>query len=82
MKAGIPQQGWNQQSPANQAIIAGGQRATSYAPRRKRARKSKTATKVKRTARKAAKRAGRMVLKKGSAAAKAYMAKIRRMRKR
>jgi len=71
--------GFAQQTPATQALFqragrVGGKRS---AAKRKRARKTAKAKAPKR------KRAVRRVkLKKGSAAAKAYMAKIRRKRKR
>jgi len=68
---------WGQSTPAMQAVFGG----RAAAPRR---RKRKTATKTKArrktTMRKSKRRAMRLV--KGSPAARRYMAKIRRMRKR
>jgi len=78
--ATIPQQGWNQQTPAVQSMLYGGQRVV------RRARKAGKAARkaVRRGAKKAAKKAAaskaaRFV--KGSAAAKRHMARLRNMRK-
>lgn len=77
------QVGWANQTPAAQATARLAYGARAAGPRRRRKRKS-TARRVRRTVRKVAKRAkrGRARLVKGSAAAKRYMARIRRMRKR
>jgi len=84
-----PQQGWNQSTSAQQQIMSMGlggrvargvRRAARAGARRAGKKVAKYARKVKRVAR-AAKRSGRARLVKGSAAAKAYMAKIRRKRK-
>lgn len=85
-------QGFNQQTPANRAIVASayGRRSASSGRRKRRSKrsastasrgKSKTRSRAStRTARKSrSSRPARLV--KGSAAAKAYMAKIRRKRK-
>jgi len=86
MATQIGQQGWSQMTPAVRTIIAGGLGAARRTVSRRRSKSSKA-----RTGRKASKRASssrkrsstsklkRLV--KGSAAAKAYMAKLRKMRK-
>lgn len=85
------QQGWNQQTPAVQSMLGGAMGAMRRtASRAKRAvsrvasrvrRKTARASGAKRSARSSSngKRPARLV--KGSAAAKAYMAKIRKLRK-
>lgn len=73
--------GFAQQTPAVQSLYRGGRRASGSGRRR---RKKKAAAAPRRRRRAAAKSRGRGKLKrlvKGSAAAKRYMAKIRRMRK-
>lgn len=76
----IPQQGWSQMTPATQNTIrkaAGGTaRASGSKRRKKRSKGSKSGTKKKR----AATRASGNKFVKGSAAAKAHMAKLRRKR--
>lgn len=69
--------GFAQQTPAVQALYGGGRRSGGG-----RRRKKKAAAVVKRGARRVAKRAAGGVLKKGSAAMKAKMAKLRKMRKK
>lgn len=74
--------GFAQQTPATQALFSragriGGLRS---AAKRRRKSKKKAAAAPRRRRRASAKRAARLV--KGSAAAKRYMAKIRRKRKR
>lgn len=73
------QQGWSQQTPAIRALLG---TAARLAPRKARTavRKVKrAASKVRKVASKAKKVKQRLV--KGSKAAKAYMAKLRKMRK-
>lgn len=81
----VPQQGWGQQSPAVQQIIRSGIGAVRSIASRVRKKRSKTAAgrKSKKRATGSRKRASRSVarLVKGSAAAKRYMAKIRKLRK-
>lgn len=70
---------WGQSTPATQAV-AGMLRTRSAGTRKRRAKTKRAAPKKKRAA---ARRGGKKArLVKGSAAAKRYMAKIRRMRKR
>lgn len=71
--------GFAEQTPANQSLLTRGTGATSNGTRR---RKKKAAAPKRRKARakSAGKRGGK--LKKGSAAAKARMAKLRKMRKK
>lgn len=82
------QQGWSQQTPAVRALLAGamGSRSSSTGTKRKRSRKKKSSAtgtrKRSRSRKRTAKRAKPARLVKGSAAAKAYMAKIRRKRKK
>jgi len=73
--------GFAQQTPATQALFQRAGRTTRPATRRKRRTKAKRASAPRRkTARRAkSKRPARLV--KGSRAAKAYMAKIRRKRR-
>ncbi len=82
------QQGWSQQTPAVQSMLGGAMRAVRSTAR-KAVRRVKRAVKRRASARGAkrsasssarGKRPARLV--KGSAAAKAYMAKIRKMRKK
>lgn len=79
----IGQQGWNQQTPAVQTIMRGGLAVGRALRSARRSRRSKAATSKKRKKRSASssprRKASRLV--KGSAAAKAYMAKIRKKRK-
>ena len=81
-------QGVGQMSPAQQHTLRKALGGTARASGRKRSKGSKkrsTKSTVKRRSRSASSGSrgrGRKVLKKGSAAAKAYMAKIRKMRKR
>lgn len=84
----IGQQGWNQQSPAAQQIIRAGLGAARAISSRRRTKRSRAATSRKRSKRaRSSKRASNSTrrtksrLVKGSAAAKAYMAKLRKMRK-
>lgn len=72
--------GWGQQTPAIQATarLAAGVRSATGGRRRR--RKAKRASAAPRKRRRRA--SGKTRLVKGSAAAKRYMAKIRRMRKR
>lgn len=77
------QQGWNQQTPAIQTLL---RTAVGSAPRKARtkarsigAKVKRAASKVRRVASKVKKTKARLV--KGSAAAKRYMAKIRKLRK-
>lgn len=88
MATQIGQQGWGQQSPAVQQIIRSGLGIARATSSRRRSKRSKAATSRKRKKRvassstrskKSSRRASRLV--KGSAAAKAYMAKIRKLRK-
>lgn len=74
--------GLTQQTAAVRALFmkaAGGRVATTRRRKPKRARKTATVRKTKRAAKKG--NGKLMRLKKGSAAAKAYMAKIRKLRK-
>lgn len=80
MSSTIPQQGWTQQTPAVKAILGGQTRASTPRRRRKKSNKASAAKRVTRTARKVHRTARK--LKKGSAAAKAFMARLRKMRKR
>lgn len=81
------QQGWSQQTPAVKAMLSSAMRGlarTVTGAARKRRKKTARASGAKRSARtsrvrKVAKTAARLV--KGSAAAKRYMAKIRKLRK-
>lgn len=83
-----PQQGWGQQTPAIQQIIRSGL-GSRIARSVRRASKRRSASSTKARSRKSSKRAsgstkrsgGLKRLVKGSAAAKAHMAKLRRMRK-
>ncbi len=84
----IGQQGWSQQTPAAVQIIRSGLGAARTISSRRRSKRSKAATSRKRKKRAGSsstrsKRSSRKVsrLVKGSAAAKAYMAKIRKLRK-
>jgi len=86
--SGIPQQGWSQQTPAARAIISAGYSAPKRASTRRSAssrtgsrtrRKKRAGSSKKRKLKSAGKKLKRLV--KGSAAAKAYMAKIRKKRK-
>lgn len=86
------QQGWNQGTPAMRAIMSVGlaagrslrsskrrTRSSTATPKR---RKKRASSSGKRTRKSASSRKGKLSrLVKGSAAAKAYMAKIRRKRK-
>lgn len=81
----IPMQGVGQMTPAQQNTIrkAAGGTARASARKRKRSKKAGSVKRaVKRAVKRVAKSAGRKALKKGSAAAKAYMAKLRKMRKK
>lgn len=71
---------WGQATPAQQALagMLNRGRATGVRRRRRKTAKKKAAS----AGRKRRRTTGRARLKKGSAAAKRYMAKIRRMRKR
>lgn len=72
--------GFAQQTPATQALF---NRATGTTRRKTaRRRKAKTAKVARRKTRRTAARRGKARLVKGSRAAKAYMAKIRRKRKK
>jgi len=73
---------WGQMTPAQQVLgqLIGG-RTRRGTTKKRRSTKKKAASAGKRR-RKSAKRGGKARLVKGSAAAKRYMAKIRRMRKR
>jgi len=82
-------QGAGQMTPAQQYTLrkaAGNTPRPGRKPRK--AKKKRNAVKAavrsaaKRTVKRVAKRAGKAILKKGSKAAKDYMAKIRRMRKK
>lgn len=75
---------FGQQTAANRIIIAGASgNGTRRAPKRRRKASRKTAARrAPRSAAKRANRRGRARLVKGSAAAKAYMAKIRRKRRK
>jgi hypothetical protein len=82
----IGQQGWSQQTPAVQTIIRGGLAVGRALRRTRRSKRSKAASpgkKRKKRAGSSSKRASSKParLVKGSAAAKAYMAKIRKKRK-
>lgn len=82
MKAGFGQQGWSQQTPAVQTMLQqafGTVRRTASRKRRKKATKSAAPRRRKASGSRKAKRPARMV--KGSAAAKRYMASIRKKRK-
>ena len=72
-----------QQTRAGQIIVATSPGNGMAGPRRKRKASRKSAPRTRRAspAKRAAKRGGRARLVKGSAAAKAYMAKIRRKRR-
>lgn len=72
--------GQGTQTAANQLVGARGSRTGTGRRRRKAAKKRAAPTRRRRAAKKRAGRAGRMV--KGSAAAKRYMAKLRRMRRK
>lgn len=82
------QQGWNQQTPAVQSMLGGAIRSAGRAVRRvagavkRKVKRRASARGAKRSARSSAsgKRPARLV--KGSAAAKAYMASIRKKRKK
>lgn len=74
--------GFAQQTPATQAMFrAAGRRGGKRSAAKRRRSKKKRAT-APRAAKRRAPRRGKSRLVKGSAAAKAYMAKIRKMRKR
>lgn len=83
MTTNVGQQGWAQGTAAMQALMRAGlgvaRRASS--PRRRKKASASAARPKKRSASSRATRPGSR-LKKGSAAAKAWMAKIRKMRKR
>lgn len=82
MATQVPMQGWGQSTPAMQTIFRAGLGVRGAASRR-RSRRSSTPTAKKRKSRAATsgKRSKPSRLVKGSAAAKAYMAKIRKLRK-
>lgn len=79
------QQGWSQQTPAIKALLGGAVRVgrvkarIGVSTRSKKRKKTASSSSTKRKTKKRTKKATK--LKKGSAAAKAYMAKIRKMRK-
>jgi len=84
------QQGWSQQTPAIQSLLrsaVGGMRRASGSSKRRKKKKSAGAKRAKRSAggskkaKRATSRGKKARLVKGSAAAKAYMAKIRKKRK-
>jgi len=68
---------WGQSTPAMQAVFGG----RAAAPRRRRKTRA-AAPKRRKTAKRKTARRGKARLVKGSPAARRYMAKIRRMRKR
>lgn len=70
---------WGQATPAQQALAGMLNRGRSAGTRR---RRKKTAKKKAAPARRRRRSTGKARLKKGSAAAKRYMARLRRMRKR
>lgn len=80
---GVAQQGWNEQTPASQAIMLTGlagrpMNGGSAGPKRRRkARSASGKGKTRRRAKRAAGKAAKFV--KGSAAAKRHMAKLRKM---
>jgi len=73
---------WGQMTPAQQVLAQFVNGTSRRAPTRKRRSTKKKAASAGRKRRKTAKRGGKARLVKGSAAAKRYMAKIRRMRKK
>jgi hypothetical protein len=73
--------GFAQQTPATQALFSRAGRRGGLTTQRRRRRRVKAASSPRRR-RKSTKRRGRARLVKGSAAAKRYMAKIRRKRRR
>lgn len=80
----IAQQGWSQQTPAARAIMGAGLGSRSpSSPRRKRRSRAAAGKKPKKrasTSRSSGKSSKLKRLVKGSAAAKRFMAKIRKMR--
>lgn len=78
------QQGWSQQTPAVRALLAGamGSQRSSNGTKRRRSTRKASSKRSKRRSKRTVKRGKRARLVKGSAAAKAYMAKIRRKRKK
>lgn len=76
----VSQHGWNQSSAASQALMSQGLGSAVRRARRVGKRVKKAAKKVKRAARSVKKIAGKM--KKGSAAAKAWGKKMKRLRKK
>lgn len=85
MATQVPQQGFGQQTPAVQTIIRAGMGMLSRArssTRRKKSSRTSTSKKRKKSAGSSRKRSTTLKrLVKGSAAAKRYMAKIRKLRK-
>lgn len=83
----IGQQGWNQQSPAAQQIIRSGLGVARSTVSRRRSKSSKARTGKRRSKRASSSKRRSSTsrklqrLVKGSAAAKAYMARLRKMRK-
>lgn len=79
------QQGWNQQTPAARQIMAGAfgaaKRLVSSVKRRKRAKSASWSSRKSSRKKRASSSRKPARLVKGSAAAKAYMAKIRKKRK-
>jgi len=78
------QQGWNEQTPAVKALlqgaIGGARRATRSRKPRKKAARASGAKRSKRTS--AKRKTKRVVMKAGSAAAKAWGRKMARLRKK
>lgn len=72
--------GFAEQTPAAQSALTRGTGAMSNGTRRRRKKKAAAPKRRKARAKRASKRGGK--LKKGSAAAKARMAKLRKMRKK
>jgi len=80
----IGQQGWSQQTPAARAIISGGLGSVRRSVSRRRSKSSKARTGKRASKRASSSKKRSSTLKrfvKGSAAAKAYMKKLRAKRK-
>lgn len=85
MPSQIPQQGWSQWTPAMRAsvssAVAGISRGVRRSSKRRKSSKAAAGGKRKKRAGSSRKRSTASRLVKGSKAAKAYMAKIRKLRK-
>lgn len=77
----VPQQGWGQSTAAMRSLMGQGAGGRATGTRKRRKKRAAAGAPKKRRKKRAASRAGGTKLKKGSAAAKAWGAKMRRLRK-